>query len=174
MVRLLLRNGAKIGEADVLGGTALDWAKTHGSQEIVELIESEPHKREIEKAKVAREKMAAQLKTASLMQLLQKYSLDNEIFLSELTDALVEAKVTKLPRFVVTASYEEKTAMQVALQKRLFQSAVERQQCNNEAQGYAEQGNTPKTTERRNLATAIISYQTILKAIKVELEENEL
>jgi hypothetical protein len=171
MVRLLLKNGAEIGGVDPHGRTILELANKRGSPEMVQLIEAEPHKREMERARAVGERMVKSLKGKSLEQLLQKYPLENETFVNSLIDALVEAKVTQLPTFIVTASYDEKTAMQVAIEQRLLQSAVELQQCNNEAQGYAEQGDTLKATECRNRAMAIISYQTVLKAIKAELEK---
>jgi hypothetical protein len=57
------------------------------------------------------------------------------------------------------------------VKKQLIQATVALQQCNNEAQGFAEQGNTQKATECRNLATSLLGYQAALNAIKTELEK---
>lgn len=151
--------------------TAADMAEYRGYSSIVSLINNAERKRVGEIAQKQQTVVADQLKNKTLVALLKTPLSNSKPCVAALTDALIEAKVTQLSKFLLTASYDEKTAAKVELEKRLLQSAVALQQCNNEAQGFAEQGNQQKTTECRNLATSLLSYQAALKAIKAELEQ---
>ncbi len=106
-----------------------------------------------------------------LLQLLEQNESISEPQVKALTAALVEAKVTQLPKLMLTASLDEKTALQVAFEKRLIGSQVQIEQCKNEAESFIRQENEAKATEFRNLSVALMSYQAAMKAIKAELEK---
>ena len=139
---------------------AIEIARIKGYEEIASLI-----------INAKKTRVAPQLKALSLTDLLEKSSLNDEAYVLALTDAFVVVKNTKLQKFLLTETLNQKTELESAIESRLLQSQMKIEQCKNEAEICLGQDNGAKAVELRNLSVAIMGYQSALKAIKAELEQ---
>jgi transcription termination factor NusB len=115
-------------------------------------------------------KAAAQLKTATLEQLLGKQELDSGQVVEALTDAIITAKNKQLPDFIATATNDQKVDLLTAVEKQIARATAGIDEANAEASTAVSKGQDPVPFRKR--VGQIKAYINVLNEIKYILEQS--
>jgi hypothetical protein len=146
--------------------TALEWAMEKHHPEVESLIREAASQRAARKKK----QIAGELQNAPLAQLLGKNDFNNEAFVAALTDALIEAKNRELPSFIAKSTIEQRTALVIAVEKRLAEAKIHVASLNSQAEDDVRQGRN--ATKYRQQVAGLQACMTVLMEIREMLNQS--
>lgn len=99
-----------------------------------------------------------------------KYCLKKDDFDADATDALISSKNEFLPKFLSTATNEQKVAMLTAVEKQIAKAKVRAGNLNEKGRAALTKGQAANAADSREHALQVRAYLDVLKEIKTILE----
>jgi LysM repeat protein len=111
-----------------------------------------------------------EINTPLANQTLKKSGTGNEMFISALTDRLIEAKNRELPAFITQSTVDQKIALVTTVEKRLADAQKQIVILNSRAEDAVRNGKNPE--EYRTLAADVQAYMAVLAEMKSMLMQS--